>query len=107
MITLYHGASNEIELDSNRCLYLTPDIEDARSFALRLDDCGNYSKESFIYAADVDENDVIELDFDSFDAIGYVGYNNMPEVVHNAETDWYCIKHPSSLRLVEHYLNEL
>lgn len=107
-MTLYHGTGYAFEIDSNRPLYLTPSLADAKEFALALNDLGEYNEESFIYALDIDETTVVEVvDFQEFDAIGYVSYDDMPEIAHNAECGWYCIKHPGSLRIVEHYKNEL
>lgn len=48
-----------------------------------------------------------EDDFDYFDSMGYSDYDNMPEIVHNEETGYYCVKHPAGLRLEEHFENSL
>ena len=105
---LYHGSSNEITINNNRCLYLTSDINIAKEYALGLDGEGNYNEESYIYEMEIDESLVTEEDdFEYFDCMGYTDYKNMPEIVHNEEFDWYCVKHPEGLKLVEHYKNEL
>ena len=105
---LYHGTSEQFEVNSNRCLYLTPDINIAKEYALGLDDCGNHNEESYIYEMEIDESMVTEEeDFEYFDGIGYSDYENMPEIVHNADSDYYCVKHPQGLRLIEHYKNEI
>jgi len=107
-MTLYHGTSAPFNADTNRCLYLTPNIEDAKAYALGLDSEGNYNEESYIYALDIDESMVTEEDdFDYFDSMGYSDYDNMPEIVHNEETGYYCVKHPAGLRLEEHFENSL
>lgn len=106
---LFHGSSEEIKaVDVNRCMYFSSNIDDAKSFAMRLDDCGNYAEESFIYAIDIDETiAVIIEDFDEFDNIAYNHDDKCPEIAYNPEYGWYCIKHPIALTLIEHYKNEL
>lgn len=105
---LYHGSSDKFTADSNRCLYFTPDINIAKEYALGLDDCGNYNPESYIYEMEIDESLVTEEDdFGYFDSMGFLDYDDMPEITHNTETDYYCVKHPNGLRLVEHYENNL
>jgi len=68
---VFHGSSQEIKaVDVNGGMYFSSNLDDAKEFALRLDDCGNYAKESFIYAIDIDETiAVIIEDFDEFDNI--------------------------------------
>ena len=108
VMKLYHGTSEKFTINKNRCLYLTPDINVARDFALGLDSEGNYNEESYIYEMDIDENLVTEEDdFMYFDGIGYSDYENMPEIVHNSEFDFYCVKHPEDIRLIDHYRNSL
>lgn len=105
---LYHGTSDKFEIDSNRCLYLTPDINVAKEYALGLDDCGNCNEESYIYELEIDESLVTEEDdFEYFDTMGYSDYENIPEIAHNAECDYYCVKHPQGLRLIDNYKNEI
>ena len=105
---LYHGSTSKFIADTNRCLYATADIEEAREYALHLDDLGNYAKESFIYEIDVDESTAVEIDdFMVFDELGYANYDEMPELAHNKESGYFCIKHPAGIRLVESYINEL
>ena len=105
---LYHGTSEKFTVNSNRCLYLTPDINVAKEYALGLDGEGNYNEESYIYEMEIDESLVTEEDdFGYFDGMGYSDYEDMPEISHNAEFDYYCVKHPDGLRLVEHYENSL
>ena len=107
-MTLYHGTSDPFTVNSNRCLYLTPDINVAKEYALGLTGEGDYNAESYIYALDIDESMVTEEDdFDYFDSMGYSDYEKMAEVTHNAEFDYYCVKHPEGLRLVEHFENSL
>lgn len=108
MKTLYHGASNEFTADRNRCLYATPNIDEAREYALGLNDLGEYNPQSFIYAIEIDETQAVEVDdFLEFDELGYTGYETMPEIAHNSESGYFCIKHPSGLRLIETFNNEL
>ena len=105
---LYHGTSNQFTVDDNRYLYLTSDIKVAKLYALGLDSEGNYNEESFIYELEIDESIVVaEDDFEYFDSMGYLDYANMPEVVYNAESEYYCVKHPAGLRLIENYKNSL
>lgn len=105
---LYHGTSDKFTVDSNRCLYMTPDINVAKEYALGLDCDGNYNEESYIYEMEIDESLVTEEDdFDYFDSMAYSDYEDMPEIAHNAESDYYCVKHPEGLRLVDHYENSL
>ena len=105
---LYHGTSDKFTVNSNRCLYMTPDINVAKEYALGLDGEGNYNEESYIYEMEIDESLVTEEDdFGYFDSMGYSDYEDMPEIAHNAESDYYCVKHPKGLRLVEHYKNSL
>ena len=105
---LYHGTFAPFTVDSNRCLYLTPDINEAKEYALGLTGQGDYYAETYIYALDIDESLVVEEDdFGYFDCMGYSDYDEMPEFVHNAESDYYCVKHPSGLKLVDHYKNSL
>lgn len=105
---LFHGSSSAITLEPNRCLYMTSNLDEAKEYALGLDELGNHNEESYIYALDIDDNNIIEIDdFMEFDAIGYTDYDNMPEIAHNAECGWYCIKHPANLILIEHNINTL
>lgn len=105
---LYHGSSSKFEADENRCIYATANIEEAREYALGLDNLGNHSEVSFIYEIEVDETLAVEIsDFMEFDVIGYNDYAAMPDLVHNAESGYFCIKHPRGMRLVESYKNEL
>lgn len=108
IMTLYHGASSSFKVEGNRALYCTPNINEAKEYALGLDDLGNYNAESFIYAIDVHMDEAVEVeDFLEFDSMGYCGYDSMPEVAFNPESGWYCVKHPSGLRLIAHFKNEL
>lgn len=90
-------------------MYFSPDIKEARRFAIALNDLGEYNEESFIYETEIDEKDItIEEDFPLFDALAYTnpdleGYGN---VVFNPESGWYIVKNPV-IRLIEHYKNEL
>jgi len=105
---LYHGSSCKFTAEENRCIYATANIEEAREYALGLDDLGNYADESFIYELEVDETKAVEIaDFMEFDVLGYSNYDEMPEIAHNSESGYFCIKHPAGLRLVESYKNEL
>lgn len=102
-MTLYHGTSQETTKASY--LYFTADIEVAREYAIGLDDCGNYNKESFIYSCEIDENNVTrEDDFGVFDALAY--NEDVTGVVYNEESGYYIVPNPT-LTLVEHYTNEL
>ena len=103
---LYHGSSTEIELQSGRCMYFSTSIDDAKQYALGLDDCGNYNKESFIYEIEINEDEAVLIDdWMDFDSIGYVDYKNMPEVSYNDEMDYYCLKNVSFLKLILNYKN--
>ena len=104
---LYHGSSSEITRIEDNAMYFTPDIEEARELALRLDDCGNHEHESFIYTIEIDEHNVaIENDFLLFDGIGYQLEEDDPDVIHNPETGWYCIRNPK-INFEEHCINQL
>lgn len=108
MKTLYHGSAEPFAADSNRCLYATPNIEEAREYALGLNDLGEYNPQSYIYALEIDETQAVEIeDFAEFDSLGYDAHDDMPEIAHNNESGYFCIKHPSGLRLVESFTNEL
>jgi len=76
---LYHGSYRQIEkADENRGMYFSNNIEDAKQYALGLDDSGNYNEESFIYSIEIPENAniIIMDDWMDFDSIGYVNYKN-------------------------------
>ena len=103
---LYHGSSKQIDLDTNRAMYFTNDINVAKEYAFGLDDLGNFNEQSFIYSIEIQaEQAEIEEDFMYFDCIGYQDYDNMPSVVYNAECEYYCLKNVSKLDLVETYNN--
>jgi hypothetical protein len=100
---LFHGTANKTE--SATALYFTPDLKTAKEFALALDTCGNFNKESYIYSVEIAENDfVVENDFAVFDCLAYS--SEIKNNVYNPEFDWYIIKNPA-LKLEEHYLNKL
>lgn len=107
MMTLYHGTGTET---SPFTMYFTPDIKEAKDFALHLDDLGNYNEESYVYATEIDEDGIaIEEDFDIFDALAYnneelEGYSS--DIVYNPESGWYIVKNPR-ITLIEHYKNIL
>ena len=106
--TLYHGSSNEITLKAGTCMYFTPDIEVAKQYALGLNDLQEYNEMSFIYSIEIDTDDVVnEDDFMYFDCIGYQDYANMPNVVYNPESNYYCLKNIEGLELIENYENNL
>lgn len=104
---LYHGTCQKTKPFT---MYFSPEIEDAKQYALGLDDCGHYNKESFIYTTEIDETQVsIEDDFLTFDSLAYEnpslnGYEH--PIVHNPETGWYIVKSPV-LNLHSHYKNNL
>lgn len=104
---LYHGTGTET---SPFTMYFTPDLAQAKEFALGLDNLGNYHLESFIYETEINEDDIaIETDFGIFDALAYTdpsleGYGS--DVIYNPESGWYIVKNPR-ISLVEHYKNEL
>ena len=105
-IRLYHGTSNET---TPFAMYMTPSIEEARQFALGLNDLGEYNKESYIYEATVDVEELsTEEDFQAFDCLAYVNpeLDGYSDVVYNPKCGWYIVKNPE-LRLIEHYKNEL
>ncbi len=100
---LYHGTSQETP--NEICLYMTTSIEEARQYALGLNDMGEYNEESYIYAMDVDTTDmVIVEDFMEFDDMKYTETVN--QVVFNPESGWYIVPNVS-LTLVENFKNEL
>lgn len=89
-------------------MYFTQDIDVAKQYALGLNDLCEYNSESFIYKIEIDENQIIIIDdFGYFDGIGYLDYENMPEVAHNLESEYYCVKNVSELTLIKNYKNEL
>ena len=107
-ITLYHGSHKVETPEQGRCMYFTPDVDCAKEYALGLDDLGNYNEESFIYSIEIDLDNVTkEDDFLYFDGIGYNDYNEMPEIVYNEESDYYCVKNVPTLILIENYKNKL
>lgn len=100
---LYHGTSQETP--NGICLYMTSSIEEAKQYALGLNDMGEYNEESYIYAMDVDTTDmVIVEDFMEFDDMKYTETVN--QVVFNPESGWYIVPNVS-LTLVENFKNEL
>lgn len=104
---LYHGSHREINtINSNRGMFFTTDLDVAKQYALGLDDCGNFNEESFIYCIDVNQKD-FELveDFQDFDCIADLNYDNMPNMCYNEESEYYCIKSVSSIELFENYKN--
>lgn len=105
---LYHGSSSIINLDTNRAMYFSADIEDAKQYALAINDLGDYSQESFIYEIEVADDSIVEEDdFDYFDCAGYLDYDNISEVMYNPESEYYLVKHPRNLKLIESYQNQL
>ena len=108
-VTLYHGSRREIDvINSNRAMYFTTDIDIAKEYALGLDDCGNYNEESWIYSITANKEDFTLIeDFEEFDPIGDLDYENMPEKCYNEEAEYYCIKSVENLDLIENYKNEL
>lgn len=103
---LYHGTAQETIPFT---MYFTPNIAEAKEFALGLTIDGDYNEESYIYETEIAGDGIsIEEDFGVFDALAYQnpeleGYS---DVVYNPESGWYIIKKPN-LRLTEHYKNEL
>ena len=108
-VTLYHGSHREIsEININRAMYFTTDIDVAKEYALGLDDCENYNEESWIYKTEINLEDAVLIeDFEEFDPIGDLDYNDMPEICYNDEAEYFCIKSVKSIELVEMYKNEL
>ena len=110
---LYHGSYRQIEkADENRGMYFSVNIEDAKQYALGLDDCGNYNEESFIYEVEISDNVEITImdDWMDFDQTGYYNYNNSPEFATCEEMEGYFfVKNPNFLnfKLIENYKNEL
>ena len=110
---LYHGSYRAIEkADENRGMYFSTNIEDAKQYALGLDDCGNYNEETFIYSIEIPENAEIVVmdDWMDFDAMGYVNYENTPEFATAEEMEGYFfVKNPDNFDfvLVENFKNEL
>lgn len=105
---LYHGSSSAISIDENSAMYFTANIQEAKEYALGLNDLGEYSDESYIYEIEIDDNQVVEEDdFGYFDCAAYTDYDNLPEILHNEESGYYILKHPSELRLIEFLKNQL
>lgn len=103
---LYHGTGQE----STSATYFSSSIEDARNFALSIDDCGNYNEEAYIYSIEIDDDAPITTinDFDEFDALAYLGnMDNMEDVICYSQYGWYIVKNNPTLTLEEHYRNEL
>ncbi|PTL34582.1 hypothetical protein C7120_08765 [Prevotella sp. oral taxon 376] len=99
----FHGTHQETVNPSY--LYFSKNIEEAKAFALGLDDCGNYYDHSYIYTVEVDMNKVkIEEDFDIFDCLAY--NETLEKPVYNPQTGWCIVPNPE-LTLVESYKNEL
>ncbi len=99
---LYHGTGTPLELNPNTPIYATPDIKCAREYAAGLNDLGHANSGAFVYTIEF-EGEITEVeDFDEFDNLAYANYDAIPEVAHNPESGWYCIKHPKSATLVEH-----
>lgn len=107
--TLYHGSHRKIDVvNNNRAMYFTTDIEVAKQYALGLDDCGNFNDESWIYSIEINKNDSILIeDFEEFDPIGDLDYNDMPSICHNEVSEYFCIKSVVKIELIEMYKNEL
>lgn len=110
-MTLYHGSYREIEkADENRGMYFSINIEDAKQYALGLDDCGNCNEESFIYSIEIPENTniVVMEDWMDFDQTGYYNYKNSHEFATCEEMEGYFfIKNPDNFEfnLIEKYKN--
>ena len=110
-MTLYHGSYRQIEkAEENRGMYFSINIEDAKQYALGLDDCGNCNEESFIYSIEIPDtaNIVAMDDWMDFDAMGYVNYKNTPDFATAEEMDGYLfVKNPNDFDfvLVEKYKN--
>lgn len=100
---LYHGTSQETP--NGISLYMTALIEEARQYALGLNDQGEYNEESYIYEMDVDiaDMEIIE-DFMEFDGMKYT--SNIEHVIFNPESGWYIVPNVN-LILLENYQNEL
>lgn len=102
-MTLYHGTSSQTP--NGISLYMTSSIEEAKQYALGLNDMGEYNDESYIYMMEVDATDVeIVEDFMEFDGMKYT--EDIDHVVFNPETGWYIVPNVN-LVLVENFKNEL
>ena len=89
-------------------MFFSSDLEVAKEYALGLDDCGNYNEESYIYSIDVNKEDFVLIeDFEDFDSIADLDYDNMPAKCYNEEAEYYCIKSVEKIELFEMYKNEL
>ena len=102
--------TNYVLKDENRGMYFSTNIEDAKQYALGLDDCGNHNEESFIYSIEIPENAniVVMDDWMDFDAMGYVNYENTPEFATAEEMEGYFfVKNPDNFDfvLVENFKN--
>lgn len=102
-MTLYHGTSQETP--NGISLYMTSSIEEAKQYALGLNDMGECNDESYIYAMEVDtDNMQIVEDFMEFDGMKYT--EDIDRVVFNPESGWYIVPNVV-LALVENFKNEL
>ena len=102
-MTLYHGTSQETP--NGISLYMTSSIEEAKQYALGLNDMGEYNDESYIYAMQVDTDHMrIVEDFMEFDSMKYA--EDIDRVVFNPESGWYIVPNVA-LVLVENFKNEL
>lgn len=99
--TFFHGTAQETK--NPTYLYFSKDIEEAKTFALGLDDCGNYNQHSYIYTTEIDMDSVdIEDDFGIFDCLAY--NETLEKPVYNPKTGWIIVPNPS-LTLIENYDN--
>ncbi len=106
---LYHGSNRKIEnIESTRAMYFSLDVDVAKEYALGLDDCGNYNKESWIYSIEINKKDSTLIDdFTEFDPIGDLDYNEMPAICHNDESEYFCVKSVGKLDFIEMFQNQL
>jgi hypothetical protein len=105
-ITLYHGSAIEINIEKNKCMYFTSDINEAKNYALGLNNLGKFNEHSFIYSTEINVESIeIEEDFGYFDCIGYTDYKNMPEFLFNPKSNYYCLKNVCNLKLIKSYKN--
>lgn len=102
-MTLYHGTSQETP--NGISLYMTSNIEEAKQYALGLNDMGEYNEESYIYSMEVDAADMqIVEDFLEFDGMKYT--EEIDTLVFNPESGWYIVPNVM-LTLVANFKNEL
>ena len=102
-MTLYHGSSQETP--NGISLYMTSSLDEAKQYALGMNDMGEYNEESYIYSMDVDTSNMqIVEDFMEFDSMKYT--EDIDKVVFNPESGWYIVPNVV-LSIIANFKNEL